>query len=81
MLGGMSEPLDVRRVEVRFVCSAPPGDRLERASGVSNVEIDGLILRCHVRGSFQPFLEALGGYEVVCLNSIPQRSSINGGDA
>jgi hypothetical protein len=86
MLAGMSEAPAVQRVEVRFVVSAPPGDRLERASGVSNVEIDGLVLRCQVHGSFQPFLEqpfleALRGYEVVSLNSIPQRRSIDGGDS
>jgi len=33
------------------------------------VEVEGLILRCLVRGSFQPFLEALRGYEVDGLNS------------
>ena len=81
MLAAMSEVLALQWVEVRFVGSAPPYDRLERASGVSNVEIDGLLLRCQVHGSFQPFLEALRGYEVVSLNSIPSRGSINGGDS
>jgi len=33
------------------------------------VEVEGSILRCLVRGSFQPFLEALRGYEVDDLNS------------
>jgi len=81
MLASMSELLAVQRVEVSFVGSAPPFDRVERASGVSQVEIDGLVLRCHVHGSFQPFLEALRGYEVVNLNSTPQRSFIKGGNA
>jgi len=66
----MSMPSDpsVRRVEVSFVGPAP--DRqVERASGVSEVEIEGGVLRCLVRGSFQPFLEALRGYEVDGLNS------------
>jgi hypothetical protein len=55
-------------VEVRFV-GAPPARQIERASGVSEIEIDGAILRCLVCGSFQPFLEALRGYEVVSLTS------------
>jgi len=43
---------------------------IERASGVSEVEVDGAVLRCLVSGSFQPFLEALRGYEVVSLKSM-----------
>ena len=58
------EQLPIRRVEVSFVGAAPVR-QVERASGVSDVEIDGSILRCLVCGSFQPFLEALRGYEVV----------------
>jgi len=81
MVAAVSEVLALQRVEVRFVGSAPQYDRLERASGVSEVEIDGLVLRCHVHGSFQPFLEALRGYEVVSLNSIPEPNSIKGGDS
>jgi hypothetical protein len=57
-----------RRVEVSFVGPAPVR-QVERASGVSEVEVEGSILRCLVRGSFQPFLEALRGYEVDGLNS------------
>ena len=64
----MPEEVTVRRVEVRFV-GAAPARRVERASGVSDVESDGSVLRCLVRGSFQPFLEALRGYEVVALDS------------
>ena len=66
----MSMPSDpsVRRVEVSFVGPAPVR-QVERASGVSEVEVEGSILRCLVRGSFQPFLEALRGYEVDGLNS------------
>ena len=71
----MTASLALRRVEVHFVGSPPPSDRVERASGVTDVEIDGSILRCQVHGSFQPFLEALRGYEVVTLTSIPQPSS------
>ena len=66
----MSEELQVQRVEVSFV-GAPPVQQVERASGVSEVEIDGPILRCLVCGSFQPFLEALRGHEVISLTSTP----------
>jgi len=62
-----SEP-PVRRVEVSFVGPAP-ARQVRRASGVSEVETEGSVLRCLVRGSFQPFLEALRGHEVVGLNS------------
>jgi hypothetical protein len=65
---GMTNGLTARRVEVTFV-SAPPGQRMEWAAGVSDIEIDGSILRCIVLGSFQPFLEALHGHEVISLTS------------
>ena len=64
----MPEELPVRRGEVSFV-GAAPAQQVQRASGVSKVEIDGSILRCLVCGSFQPFLEALRGHEVVGFNS------------
>jgi hypothetical protein len=64
----VSEELPVRRVEVRFT-GGVPAQRVARASGVSDVEAHGSILRCTVRGSFQPFLEALRGHEVVGLDS------------
>ena len=70
----MPEELPVRRVEVTFA-GAVPARRVERASGVSEVESDGATLRCLVRGSFQPFLEALRGYEVVGLSSTPTRDA------
>jgi hypothetical protein len=35
------------------------------------VEVDGHDLRCLVCGSFQPFLEALRGHEVVDLRTSP----------
>ena len=68
----MSEETPVQRVEVTFV-GAPPGRQMERASGVSQVEVHGRVLRCLVAGSFQPFLEALRGHEVVNLTSGPAR--------
>jgi hypothetical protein len=64
----MSE--QVQRVEVKFV-GMPPTRQMERASGVSEVEVDGRVIRCVVSGSFQPFLEALRGHEVVNLTSSP----------
>jgi hypothetical protein len=67
----MTEELPPQRVDVAFV-GAAPAQQVERASGVSEVEIDGPILRCLVRGSFQPFLAALRGHEVVSLKSIPK---------
>lgn len=62
----------VRRVEVSFV-GAAPARQVERASGVSDVEVDGSVLRCLVCGSFQPFLEALRGHEVVGFSSVAAR--------
>ena len=64
----MAQDLPLQRVEVSFV-GAPPTKEIERASGVSQVQIDGPILRCLVWGSFQPFLEALRGHEVISLKS------------
>jgi hypothetical protein len=60
----------VQRVEVSFV-GTPPVRQIEQASGVSEVDIDGPIVRCLVAGSFQPFLEALRGHEVITLQSTP----------
>jgi hypothetical protein len=67
----MAEEIRIQRVEVRFT-GAPPAQRVERASGVSEVEVDGQVLRCSVCGSFQPFLEALRGHEVISLETTPQ---------
>jgi hypothetical protein len=66
----MTRELPTQRVEVSFV-GAPPAQQIERASGVSEVEVDGPILRCLVCGSFQPFLEALRGHEVISLSACP----------
>ena len=57
-----------QRVEVTFV-GHPPTRQIERAQGVSEVHVDGPLVRCLVCGSFQPFLEALRGYEVVSLTA------------
>jgi len=69
----MAEELQVRRVEVSFVGTVP-AQQVERASGVSEVETEGSVLRCLVCGSFQPFLEALRGHEVVGFSSTPSRA-------
>jgi hypothetical protein len=66
----MTRELPTQRVEVSVV-GAPPASQIERASGVSEVEVDGSTLRCLVCGSFQPFLEALRGHEVVHLSTSP----------
>jgi hypothetical protein len=60
----------IQRVEVSFV-GAAPGRQVERAPGVTDVEVHGSILRCLVYGSFQPFLEALRGHEVIGFSSTP----------
>lgn len=70
----MTEELKTRRVEVSFV-SPPPASVIERAPGVSDVRIDGRLVRCLVSGSFQPFLEALRGHEVVSFESTPEPQS------
>ena len=67
----MAEELPTQRVEVTFV-GAPPARQVERALGVSAVQVEGRILRCTVFGSFQPFLEALRGHEVIRLKSIQE---------
>jgi hypothetical protein len=73
-LTSMTRELPIRRVEVGFV-GTPPIRAIERASGVSEVEVDGADLRCVVLGSFQPFLEALRGHEVISLTSTPTYAS------
>jgi hypothetical protein len=69
-LTNMTEQLPNQRVEVHFV-GLPPARQITQASGVSDVEVDGHRVRCSVCGSFQPFLEALRGYEVIGLISTP----------
>jgi len=55
-----------QRVEVSFV-GPPPVGPIRRASGVTEIAVDGATVRCVVAGSFQPFLEALRGHEVTTL--------------
>ena len=61
-----------QQVEVTFT-GTPPSRQIARASGVTDVRVDGHRVRCLVCGSFQPFLEALRGYEVTSLTAIPTR--------
>ena len=70
----MNEELPTRRVEITFV-GRPPSRQIARASGVSEVEVEGSRLRCLVSGSVQAFLEALHGYEVIGLTSTPAFSA------
>ena len=68
--------LSNHRVDVTFV-GPPPARKVALASGVTDVEVDGCRLHCQVWGSFQPFLEALHGSEVLNITSIP---TSKGGD-
>jgi len=70
----MTQEVPVQRVQVSFVGS-PPVQQVIRAAGVSEVEVEGALLRCLVCGSFQPFLEALLGHEVISFTSTPMGSS------
>jgi hypothetical protein len=72
----MTHPRPTHRVHVTFI-STPPARQVARASGVSEVTVNGRQLRCVVNGSFQPFLEALRGSEVISLTSLP---TLEGGD-
>ena len=65
----MEDEVSRQRVEVTFVGS-PPERQVARASGVSDVQVEGSVLRCTVYGSFQSFLEALRGHEVISLKSM-----------
>ncbi len=64
-----AEP-STQRVAVTFV-GGPPCAGSNRRPGVSEVEIEGPVVRCLVAGRFQPFLEALRGSEVLSLQSTP----------
>ncbi len=60
----------VHRVEVEFANdSAIPEAALRAASGVQDVAVEGRVLRCTVRGSFEGLMSALGGAGVVNLVS------------
>jgi hypothetical protein len=73
----MTHELPMQRVAVSFV-GAPPIRRIALATGVSEARMDGHVVRCFVSGSFQPFLEALRGHEVISLESTLTRPSEEG---
>lgn len=64
----MAEELLLQLVEVTFI-GAPPARQVDCALGVSEVSTLRYFART-VCGSFQPFLEALCGHEVISLKSI-----------
>jgi len=66
----MARDAATQRVEITFL-GTPPTRQIERASGVTDVQVDGQVVRCLVCGSFQPILEAVRGYEVINLTAIP----------
>jgi len=72
----MSAQHPTQRVEATFL-GTPPARRIERASGVSEAVIEGQVVRCLVTGSFQPFLEALRGCEVITLQATPAHQKEN----
>jgi ABC-2 type transport system ATP-binding protein len=55
-------------VEVRFG-SPPPAGAFSAISGITDVRLDGSVLRCTMRGVVDPLIKALGHYHVVDLNS------------
>lgn len=77
MTSGRTAP---NSVEIVFA-GDPPARRLERASGVSEVQVNGSVVRCRVSGCFQPFLEALFGYEVMSLHSTPSPEAQTSSDS
>jgi beta-exotoxin I transport system ATP-binding protein len=55
-------------VEVRFG-SAPPPDAFADVPGITDVRLDGAVLRCAMQGVVDPLIKALGRYHVLDLNS------------
>jgi len=70
----MTKELASQRLDVTLI-GPPPVRQIARAIGVTEVEVDGHRVCCLVWGSFQPFLEALHGYEVTSLTSTPALST------
>jgi len=66
----MSAQHPTHRVQATCL-GTPPARQIQLASGVSEVVIEGQVVRCLVAGSFQPFLEALRGCEVLTLQATP----------
>ena len=55
-------------VEVRFGTPPPPG-AFTGVPGITDVRLDGCLLRCSMQGVVDPLIKALGKYHVVDLNS------------
>ena len=55
-------------VEVRFG-SPPPPDAFAAVPGITDVRLDGILLRCTMQGAVDPLVKALSRYHVVDLNS------------
>ena len=55
-------------VEVRFACPPPP-DAFAAVPGITDVRLDGRLLRCTMQGAVDPLVKTLGRYTVVDLNS------------
>ncbi|HYX60941.1 MAG TPA: ABC transporter ATP-binding protein [Streptosporangiaceae bacterium] len=57
-----------RTVEVRFGSPPPPG-AFAAVPGITDVRLDGTLLRCTMQGVVDPLIKALGRYHVLDLNS------------
>jgi ABC-2 type transport system ATP-binding protein len=55
-------------VEVRFGAPPPP-DAFAAVPGITDVRLDGTVLRCSMRGVVDPLIKELSRYHVVDLNS------------
>jgi ABC-2 type transport system ATP-binding protein len=60
----------VHRVEIEFAAETTvPEEEIRAAAGVDEVVVDGQRVRCAVRGSFEPLLDAIHGSDVTDLVS------------
>ena len=55
-------------VEVRFACPPPP-DAFAAVPGITDVRLEGPVLRCTMQGAVDPLVKTLGRYTVTDLNS------------
>jgi ABC-2 type transport system ATP-binding protein len=65
--------LRIHHVEVELAGTADV-ERLKRVPGIEQLKVDGNRIHCNVRGSFEPFLEALQGQQV--LNLVSQEPTL-----
>ena len=67
--------LRVHRVEIEFAPGSPiPEAAVRAAEGVHEVSVQGRVLTCLVRGSFDPLLDALG--DTTVINLVSQEPSL-----